>query len=110
MLLISNIFLSKKMHYQISLSALSGIDTLFMGTASIFPILAIFGAISLNNNSSNLLIMILISLIPITLLGLVLFEKNLNEHTYYWYILMASISLLLMLSLRSWHISGWDIN
>ncbi|HSW96460.1 MAG TPA: DUF2206 domain-containing protein [Candidatus Saccharimonadales bacterium] len=100
----------KKYDLHISFSRISFYDFCFTAISSLLPILSILGAISLNNGGSNLFIIILLSLIPLLLLGLIFFEEYIHENTYYWYILSTSISLLLMLSLRSWHISGWDIN
>ncbi|HSW89034.1 MAG TPA: DUF2206 domain-containing protein [Candidatus Saccharimonadales bacterium] len=111
LLLVIHITLPKKrLPFNISFSQISFFDFCFIFISSLLPLLAILGAISLNNGGSNLFIIILLSLIPIILLGLILFEERIHENTYYWYILTTSISLLLMLSLRSWHISGWDIN
>lgn len=104
------IFLPKRMPCSFSFPILSLLDRIFIAITCLFPLFAVFGAISLNNGGSNLLTMILLVLIPVVMVGLIFFEEKLSDHTYYWYILLAGISLLLMLSLRSWHIAGWDIN
>lgn len=108
-LLISH-FSTYKEPSSLSLPHLSMLDYCFMGISLLFPFLSIFGAIELNNNGSNIITLIFLTVLPIVLIGLIVFQEKLSEHTYYWYILNASISLLLMLSLRSWHITGSDIH
>ena len=54
--------------------------------------------------------MITIGIIALYVFLIVLFRKKLNKAIYPWVILIISISLLLMTSLRSLHITGWDIN
>jgi uncharacterized membrane protein len=76
----------------------------------IFPVLSILGAIILNNQGPNFFTMFMLGGIAVYVFFIVLFRKKLNENIYHWAILMMSISLLLMYSLRSWHISGWDIH
>lgn len=85
-------------------------DIIFILSSAILPVLSVSGSISLNNNGSNLLTIILLSIIPLILLFLILLRDKLNESVYYYFILFSSISLLLMLSLRSYHIVGSDIN
>jgi len=76
----------------------------------IFPILSILGAITLNNNGSSYLTLILLGSIAIYAFFIVLLRRKLNENIFQWVILMMSISLLLMYSLRCWHIFDGDIN
>ena len=49
-------------------------------------------------------------LISILIISLYVLRKKVRPEIYPFIILMISISLLLLTSLRSWHISGWDIH
>lgn len=110
LLILLHSILPKNRGMHILLSHISFIDSVLIACSTFLPLLSIFGAISLNNGGSNILTMILLCLIPLLLICLIALENKLQEHTYYAFIVASSISLLLMLSLRSWHISGSDIN
>ena len=101
---------NKKISIEIRLPKLDWLNKIFFITPVIFPLLSILGAIILNNGGLNYLTIIMLGGIAIYVFFIVLFRKKLNENIYPWAILMLSISLLLMYSLRSWHILGWDIN
>lgn len=74
------------------------------------PILAIFGAINLNNNGSNFIPMVMLFLSAMYMIIISLFRSNINRVLYPIIIFCVSLSVLLMLSLRSWYISGFDIS
>ncbi len=99
-----------KISLQVKLPKLNWINKSFFLAPLIFPLLSILGAITLNNGGSNYFTMIMLGGIATYVFLAVLFRNKLNENIYHWAILMMSISLLLMFSLRSWHISGWDIH
>ena len=101
---------NKEISLKIKLLKLDGLNKLFFTIPIIFPILGIFGTNILNNQGPNYLTLIMLGGIAVYVFFIVLFRKKLNENIYPWSILMMSISLLLMYSLRSWHIIGWDIN
>lgn len=101
---------NKEILFEIRLPKLDWLNKIFFITPVIFPLLSILGAIILNNGGPNYLTMLLLGGIAAYVFTIVLFRKKLNENIYPWAILMLSISLLLMYSLRSWHILGWDIN
>ena len=101
---------NKEITLKIKLPKLNWLNKIFFTTPVIFPILSILGVITLNNDGPNYLTMIMLGGIAIYVFFIVLFRKKLNENIYPWAILTLSISLLLMYSLRSWHILGWDIN
>jgi len=98
------------LNYKPKLPKLDTLNRIFFITALIFPVLSILGAITLNNNGPNILTMIMLGGIAIYVFLIAFLRNKLNEHVFPWAILMMSISLLLMCSLRSWHISGSDIN
>lgn len=101
---------NKEILFEIRLPKLDWLNRIFFITPVILPLLSILGAIILNNRGPNYLTIIMLGGIAIYVFFVVLFRKKLNENIYPWAILMLSISLLLMYSLRSWHIIGWDIN
>lgn len=101
---------NKEISFDIKLQELDGLNKIFLIIPIIFPILSIFGAIILNNHGPNYVTMFMLGGIAIYVFFIILFRKKLNKNIYPWAIIMLSISLLLMYSLRSWHILGWDIN
>lgn len=101
---------NKRISLKIKLPKLDRLNKVFLTIPMIFPVLSILGAIILNNQGPNYLTMIMLGEIAIYVFLVVLFRKKLNQNIYPFAILMMSISLLLMSSLRSWHISGWDIH
>lgn len=98
------------LEFKPELPKLNTLNRIFFIIPLIFPTLSILGAIILNNNGPNLLTMIMLGEIAIYVFFIVLFRNKLNEHIFPWAILMISISLLLMGWLRSWYVSGADIN
>ena len=92
--------------FEIRLSELDWLNKIFFITPVIFPLLSILGAIILNNGGPNYLTMIMLGGIAIYVFLIVLFRTRLDENIYPWAIIMMSVSLLLMFSLRSWHIAA----
>jgi uncharacterized membrane protein len=74
-----------------------------------FPILAALGAIVLNNGGSNILTMILLGAIALYTLLLVLLQKKIPVNLYPYAIFFIGLALLFTTSLRSWYITGHDI-
>jgi len=101
---------NKSFLFEVIIPELSQLSIVFFTIPIIFPILSVLGAITLNNNGPSYLTLIMIGGIAIYAFFIVLFRKKLNENIFHWAILMISISLLLMYSLRSWHIYDGDIN
>lgn len=86
------------------------LNKVFFIAPVIFPILSILGAITLNNGGPNYLTMTMLGGIAIYVFLVAVFRNKLNGHVFPWAILTMSISLLLMGWLRSWYVSGVDIN
>ncbi|MCD4770899.1 DUF2206 domain-containing protein [archaeon] len=86
------------------------LNTVMFTVPILFPALAVLGALLLNNDGSNILSMTMLAGIAIYVFAVIFFREKLNPNIYPWAILMISISLLLMFSLRSWNISGFDIH
>ena len=101
---------NKEILLEIKPPKLDRLNKLFFTTPTIFPILSIFGVSILNNQGQNYLTLIMLGGIAVYVFFIVLFRKKLNKNIYPWVILMISIALLLMYSLRSWHILGFDIH
>ncbi len=101
---------NKDVSFEIKLPELNLTDKVFSIIPVVFPVLSTLGAITLNNDGSNYLTMIMIGGIVVYFFFLILFRKKLNHNVYPWGILMISIALLLCNSLRSWHLTGGDIS
>jgi len=101
---------NKDISLNIRLPKLDWLNMIFFIIPMIFVLLSILGAIILNNGGPNYLTIIMLGGIVLYILGVVLFRKILDQNIYPWTIFLISLSLLLMYSLRSWHIIGWDIN
>lgn len=96
--------------FDITIPKLDTINRIFFIIPMIFPLLSILGAFLLNNHGPNILTMIMLGGIAVYVLLLVLFRKHMNENVWPWAILLISISILMMGWMRSWYVSGIDIN
>lgn len=106
-------FIAYKRSRDISFSIktrLNNFNRLFFAIPAVFPVLSALGAIVLNNGGPNYLTMILLAVIGLYVISAIFLRNRLNENVFPWAILLIGISLLLMFSMRSWHVSGWDIN
>lgn len=77
---------------------------------SMFPLLSIVGMRIMNLTDNNVLLMLLLFLIPAYIIFISFYNSKVPQGLYPSLILLISISLLLMLSLRSNHIIGSDIH
>ena len=80
----------------------------FLIVPVIFPALSIFGMLLMNTTDNNVLLMSLLFLIPIYVIFVCVFDHKFPKRLYPVVIFLISISLLLLLSLRSNHIIGRD--
>ncbi len=101
---------NKNIPFTVKFPKLDRVSNILFIIPTTFPILSILGANTLNNGGSNYLTMLTLGGIAAFVLFVVLIRDKLKENIYPWSILMISLSLLLMFSMRSWHIIGWDIN
>ena len=101
---------NKEILIELKLPKLNWLSILFLGISLTFPVLSIFGANVLNNQGSNHTTMSMIGIIAVFVFCIILLRNKLNQSIFPWIILFIGISLLLMVSLRSMHISGWDIH
>ena len=75
----------------------------------LLPVLAILGTWAMNMYGFNLILMLLILAIAVIFIA-ALVDKDVPEGVYSLLILSASISLLLLYSLRSFYLIGYDVN
>lgn len=100
---------NSKLKLEINSPEFSWLDRIFMIIPMLFPVMAVLGAFILNNHGPNYFTMIMLGAIAVYVFCIVLFRKRLNEHVFPWAIWMIGLSSLLMFSMRSWSIAGWDI-
>jgi uncharacterized membrane protein len=100
---------SKDLLIQIKLRNLSVLNWLLFLIPIVFPILSIFGAISINNGGSNIFTMIMLGNIALYVLFVSLVNKKVNSNVFPFSLYFIAASLLLMTSLRGWYITGHDI-
>lgn len=93
-------------------SPFNKIEKILSLIAPMFIALSLAGTMLLNNNSDtgSILIMLLIALIALYFMALAIVKQPIRDGVYIWGILCSSFALLLMYSMRSSHVLGWDIN
>lgn len=74
-----------------------------------FVFLSVFGSILLNNSNNNFFILALLICISVNIFISLLYKNRINEHYVVWSIYFSSLAMLLMVSLRSSYVTGWDI-
>lgn len=97
-----------KIHIELNKSVFTSTEKFFLATLVLFPALSIFGTHVLNTTDNNIFIIILLLLVPSFVVAVCIFNKSLNTRMYPLAILFISISLQLLLALRSNHIIGND--
>ena len=78
--------------------------------APLLPLLASLGATSLNNNGTAAFTAGFVMAASAYGVWLVSRHRRLSDGHYAWAIFWLGLGLLLMTSLRSWHVSGYDIH
>ena len=76
----------------------------------LFPLLSIVGMRIMNLTDNNMLLMLLLFLIPAYVIFISFYRSKVPQRLYPSLIYLISISLLLMVSLRSNHIIGSDVH
>jgi uncharacterized membrane protein len=100
---------TKQLFVKIQIPRCSRIEKALYILPVFFPILATLGAIVLNNGGSNILTLILLGAIACYGLLLVLLRDKIAASLYPYAIFFIAIATLFTTSLRSWYISGHDI-
>ena len=93
----------------IQLPRRSNMEKIFYAVPLCFPVLATLGAIVLNNGGSNILTLILLGTIGFYTLLLVIFRDKISVDLYPYAIFFIGLACLFTISLRSWFITGADI-
>ena len=75
---------------------------------SLFPLLSVVGMRIMNLTDNNVLLMVLLFVIPVFVILISFYQSEVPQRLYPSLILLISISLILILSLRSNHIIGAD--
>ena len=94
-------------HPTLETSRISWIATII---PAFFPVLSIWGAVNLNNGESNMVAAAAVFIIAGYVLFVIGFHQRVPSRTLEFSLFMIGAALLFSYSLRSWHISGWDIN
>ena len=102
-------FRNNQLKVYFKIPKLDNLNIIFICFPVIFLGTSISGAINLNNQGSGYLTTMMLAGIGLYVFFAAIYRNKLNENIYPFAILLFSASLLLMYSLRSWHISGWDI-
>jgi uncharacterized membrane protein len=87
---------------------LSTSEKAFLVVPVLFPALSIFGMHVMNATDNNIILMFLLFLIPIYVVFVCFFNHKFPKKLYPVVIFLISISLLLLMALRSNHIIGVD--
>ncbi|MCX9083515.1 MAG: DUF2206 domain-containing protein [Candidatus Methanoperedens sp.] len=80
----------------------------FLSIPVLFPGLSVFGMNLMNKTNNNIILMLLLFLIPFYVVIVCIFNKKFPNRLYPFIIFLISISLLLLLALRSNHLIGID--
>jgi len=89
---------------------LSGREKAYLIIPCLFPILSVFGMYLMNSTDNNLMIMALLILVPAYIVFVSIRHNQFPEKVYPPMLLLISISLVLLLALRSSHILGADVH
>jgi len=87
-----------------------GKSTSLMIAPLFFPVLAVIGTFYMNNFENNIVLLTMLLLIPVYIVVLALFRKNVHPSTYPVALWSIGLSILLLYGLTSSHIMGRDIN
>jgi uncharacterized membrane protein len=100
--------INKELIFTIPNLNLSASEKAFLIVPIMFPALSIFGMHVMNTTDNNLILMFLLFLIPAYVISVCFFNQKFPKRLCPVVIFLISISLLILLSLRSNHIIGVD--
>ncbi|MFZ2071223.1 MAG: DUF2206 domain-containing protein [Halobacteriota archaeon] len=107
-------FIGYKMNKDLTFSLpdfnLSTSEKAFFIVPVLFPALTIFGTYIMNTTNNNSILIFLSFLIPVYVAFMCFFDHKIPDRMYPFTIFMISLSILLMLSLTSFHLVGRDIH
>jgi uncharacterized membrane protein len=76
----------------------------------ILPLLAVIGATILNNNGSSIIVGATVCVITASLFYLIIRFETVHTSVVITWLYWAALALLFTMSMRSWHVIGFDIN
>lgn len=85
------------------------VNKILLAAPLAFPLFAVYGAVSLNNEGSNIFTLVLLGCIALYVVIITYYRKNLDQNVYPLSLLFIATSLLLMTSLRGWYVTGHDV-
>ncbi|MEK7643596.1 MAG: DUF2206 domain-containing protein [Patescibacteria group bacterium] len=91
-------------------SGISWVNLFFAIVPVPFIFLSVLGALTLNNFGSGTITLVMLFGIALYCFVLVLMDRKISSVVHIFALYSAGVALLLMYSLRSSHIFGWDIN
>ena len=100
---------TKQFAIKIQPSKTSHLEKALYSLPLLFPVLAALGAIVLNNGGGDILTLILLGAIAVYGLVLVLLRDKIPLNLYPYAIFLIGLASLFTTSLRSWYITGHDI-
>ncbi len=101
---------NKDFSFNLSAFKLNTRTKAFLVIPCLFPLLGIWGVHLMNTTNSNLMLMGLLALIPAYVILIVVLRHRVPQPAYPIIIVMTSVPLALMMSLRSNHIIGMDVH
>ena len=102
--------MNKDMTFSLPNLNLSTSEKAFFIVPVLFPALTIFGTYIMNTTANNSTLIFLTFLIPVYVAFMCFFDHKIPDRIYPFTIFMISLSILLMLSLTSFHLIGRDIH
>jgi len=102
--------INKNSVYYLPSLNLSTSEKAFLIVSIFFPALSVFGIHVMNTTNNNIILMFMFFVIPIYVAFVCFFNQKFSKRFYPIVIFLISISLLLLLALRSDHIIGIDIH
>ncbi len=93
--------------YSVSFSLFTWI---LLALATILPVASALGAERINRLGNNDIALLSLLLIVILFLAIAFGHRRISARTLPYSLFMIGLSMLISFSLRSWHVSGWDIH
>lgn len=85
-------------------------DKPFLLVSSLFPTMSIFGMYVMNESSNPYIILFLFISIALYILFVCFYHQSLSKHIYPMILFLISVSIVILLPLRSKHLIGTDVH
>jgi uncharacterized membrane protein len=96
--------------FDVKLPRMTLADRIVFWAAASLPVFSVFGAWSLNNGGSGSMVMVMLVLVAGLMVFMAAWRGNVSRHIFPFVVFQCALALLLMYSMRSWHVMGWDIH